>query len=168
MILKCLDKIFGLNAQNKIEETNLKSFEGALACLETFYYSFNNKDVNIFKKIWYKNNLIQLNNPLGGIVRGIEPIINIYDKIFNGQASVWVEFTDIVYYETTEMIVFAGTEIGESKTKDETIQLKIRTTRIFGYSEEDKSWFQLHHHGSIDNADLLKQYQKEVKNNNSQ
>jgi hypothetical protein len=163
MILNQLDKTFGLTAQNKIEDTKLKSFEGALACLETFYYSFNNKDLNTFKKIWYKNNLIQLNNPLGGIVRGIEPITNIYDKIFNGKASIWVEFTDIVCYQTPEMIVFAGVEIGESKTKDETINLKIRTTRIFGYSEDDKSWFQLHHHGSIDNAKLLDKYQKAVR-----
>ncbi len=164
MILKQLDKAFGLTAQNKINDTKQRSFEGALACLETFYYSFNNKDLETLTKIWYKDNLIQLNNPLGGMVRGINPTTAIYDKIFNGPANVWVEFTNIIYYETASMIVFAGMETGESKTKGTTLQLEIRTTRIFGYSEDDDNWFQLHHHGSIDNAELLDKYQKAIRN----
>jgi len=164
MILKQLDRTFGFTAQNKINDTKQKSFEGALASLETFYYSFNHKDLETLRKIWFKDSLIQLNNPLGGMVRGINPITTIYDKIFNGPANVWVEFTDIIYYETSTMIVFAGIEIGELKTKDTTLQLQIRTTRIFGYSEDDDNWFQLHHHGSIDNAELLDKYQKAIRN----
>lgn len=61
------------------------------------------------------------------------------------------------------MVVFAGTEIGEFSTNNETIALKIRTTRILGYLDNENSWFQLHHHGSIDDSDLLSQYQKAVK-----
>jgi hypothetical protein len=45
----------------------------------------------------------------------------------------------------------------------ETIDLQIRTSRIFGFSETDNQWFQIHHHGSIDNVDLLDRYQKAVK-----
>lgn len=61
------------------------------------------------------------------------------------------------------MVVFAGTEIGEFSTDKKTIPLKIRTTRIFGYSDNGNSWFQLHHHGSIDDPYLLKKYQEAVK-----
>lgn len=102
-----IDKLkseFGIDAKNKIEHANQTSIEGALACLETFYYSFNNKDIDTLKKIWYQNDLIQLNNPLGGIVRGISPIVEVYDKIFNGQAKVWVKFTDIIYYATEKWL----------------------------------------------------------------
>lgn len=70
-----LNKIFGRISQNLIDKTTDKSFLGAIACLETFYYSFNNKDIDTFKRIWLKNELIQLNNPLGGIIRGIAPIV---------------------------------------------------------------------------------------------
>ena len=163
MKMSKLNQEFGVDAKNNIEYVNRKSINGALADLETFYYSFNNKDIDTFKKVWYNNDLIQLNNPLGGIVRGIHPIVEVYDKIFNGQAKVWVKFTDILYYATEEMVVFAGTEIGEFSTHNETIPLKIRTSRIFGYLDNEKSWFQLHHHGSIDNSELLNKYQNAVK-----
>jgi hypothetical protein len=56
--------------------------------------------------------LVQSNNPVGGIVRGIQPIVEVYDRIFNGEATVWVRFTDILDFATDEMVVFAGTEDG--------------------------------------------------------
>jgi limonene-1,2-epoxide hydrolase len=163
MKMNKLNREFGVDAKNKIGSVNQKSFDGAIAGLETFYFSFNNKDIDTFKKVWYNNDLVQLNNPLGGIVRGIEPIVEVYDTIFNGRAKVWVKFTDILYYATDEMVVFAGTEIGEFSIENETVDLKIRTSRIFGYLDNEKRWFQLHHHGSIDDSDLLYKYQKAVK-----
>jgi len=45
--------------------------------------------------------------------------------------------------------------------------LKIRTTRLFAFINEKQRWFQLHHHGSIDDAKLLDQYQQTVKNTTS-
>jgi len=158
-----LDEKFGINARNLIDSTKEKSISGALACIETFYYSFNNKDLETFKKVWLNHELIQLNNPLGGIIRGIVPILEMYDRIFNGQASVWVELSDIVMYQSNDMVTFAGREIGEFKINGQTIDLQIRTTRFFGFSETDNQWFQIHHHGSIDNVDLLDRYQKAVK-----
>ncbi len=163
MRIEKLNRKFGRNAKNLINQAKDKNLEGAIACLETFYHSFNNKNLDIFKKIWLNHELIQLNNPLGGIMRGIIPIVELYDKIFNGQASVWVEFNDIVLYHSNEMVIFAGREIGEFISDGQKIELQIRTTRLFGYSDEDKQWFQLHHHGSIDNVDLLDRYQKGVR-----
>lgn len=159
-----LNQEFGIDAKNKSSLLHLSSMEGALACLESFYYGFNNKNLDALKKVWYNDGLIQLNNPVGGIVRGISPIMKVYEKIFNSQASVWVRLTDIVYYATAEMVVFAGTEIGEFTINGETIALKIRTSRVFGYLKDEKSWFQLHHHGSIDHSDLLSTYQAAVGN----
>jgi len=154
---------FGRSAQNRIDKTAEKSFAGATACLETFYYSFNHRDIDTFRRIWLNDELIQLNNPLGEILRGIEPIVELYDRIFHGQASVWVEFKDIVYYRSDDMVTFAGREIGEFSVMDQKIDLQIRTTRFFGYSDSEKQWFQLHHHGSIDDVDLLGRYQRAVR-----
>ncbi len=85
----------------------LTTNRGALAGLESFYYGFNNKDLDTLKRVWYQDGLIQLNNPVGGIVRGVDSIMKLYDKIFTSQASVWVRLTDIVYYATAGMVVFA-------------------------------------------------------------
>jgi hypothetical protein len=163
MQIEKLDRKFGREAKNLIDQTKVKNLAGAIACLETFYYSFNNKDLNTFKKVWLNHDLIQLNNPLGGIMRGITPIVDLYDKIFNGQATVWVELGDIVFYQSKDMVTFAGRETGEFNINGQTIELQIRTTRFLGYSEVEKQWFQIHHHGSIDNVDLLDRYQKAVK-----
>jgi len=163
MKIEKLTRTFGRDSKNLIEKTKEKSFDGAVACIETFYYSFNNKDMEVFKKIWLSDELIQLNNPLGGIMRGINPIIEMYDRIFNGQASVWVELNDIVCYQSDDMMTFAGREIGKFSINGQTIDLQIRTTRFLGYSDKEKQWFQIHHHGSIDNVDLLDRYQKAVR-----
>ncbi len=164
MELNRINRTFGRESKNLIDKTTDKSLLGATSCLETFYYAFNNKDLETFKRVWLKHELIQLNNPLGGIIRGIEPITELYDRIFNGQASVWVELTDIVYFQSSEMIAFAGREIGEFSIQGQTIDLQIRTTRFFGYSDNNGQWVQLHHHGSIDNVELLDRYQKAVRN----
>jgi hypothetical protein len=163
MELKSIEQIFGQDSKNLIDKATDKDFNGALACLETFYYAFNNRDLDTFKKIWLNHELVQLNNPLGGIIRGIGPITELYDRIFNGWAKVWVELTDIVCFQSKEMITFAGREIGEFSVNGQTIDLQIRTTRFFAYSDDKGQWFQLHHHGSIDNVELLDRYQRAVK-----
>ncbi|NOU48229.1 MAG: nuclear transport factor 2 family protein [Bacteroidales bacterium] len=163
MKIEKLTRKFGRDARNLITDAGNKNTEGAVACLETFYYAFNNKDLDVFKMIWLNHELIQLNNPLGGIVRGIVPITEIYSTIFHGQADVWVELGDIVSWQSGDMAVFAGTETGEFTANGQTLNLKIRTTRFFGYDESARQWFQVHHHGSIDSVDLLDRYQKAVR-----
>ncbi|SRR6266487_711637 len=163
MNISRLNKSFGIHSLNKLSEATDPSLKGAFACLESSYYAFNNRNIKVLKEVWYQNDLSQLNNPLGGVIHGIQSIVDLYDKVFKSNASVTVEFGDIVYYEETKTVVFAGVENGEFKKDENTIPLHIRTTRFFGYIDERQRWFQLHHHGSIDDAALLKQYQEAVK-----
>ena len=155
---------FGIKASNRLDKANVISIEGAIACLESFYYAFNNKNIDVLRDVWYNNELAQLNNPLGGVIRGINPITELYNNIFQSNASVTVELQNIIYYHEINTIVFAGVEKGEFKKNDLTIPLTIRTTRCLGYIREQHRWYQLHHHGSIDDADLLKQYKEAVNN----
>ncbi|MCA9935449.1 MAG: hypothetical protein H6662_11830 [Ardenticatenaceae bacterium] len=43
-----------------------------------------------------------------------------------------------------------------------TLPLHIRTTRVFHYLGAELGWRQVHHHGSIDDPDLLRAYQTAV------
>lgn len=140
--------------------------EGARAALESFYYAFNNQSLAVFEKVWAPDPLIQLNNPLGGILRGYKPIVELYRQIFEGPAKVWVEFSDIVEYVDKNVAVFAGRERGEFTLDEVALPLEIRTTRIFKFIDRELGWRQIHHHGSIDNPELLKQYQNAVKGGN--
>ncbi len=158
-----VNRTFGQNAANLFDQTSNTDITGAFAAIETFYYAFNQGDLETISKIWLNHELIQLNNPLGGILRGITSISEMYNRIFHGQARVWVELTDIILYFSAETAIFAGREIGQFTVNGESLDLQIRTTRFFGYSKTVGRWLQIHHHGSIDDAELLHDYQQAVK-----
>lgn len=153
---------YGKDAANLIEQTREPCIIGARALLETFYHAFNRRDLAVLRRVWAEHDLIQLNNPLGGILRGYDGIAELYARVFNGPASVWVEFYDIVDYVGADMVVFAGRERGEFSRDGEILALSIRTTRIVQWQGEAIGWRQTHHHGSIDDPALLAAYQKAV------
>lgn len=148
---------------NRLAKAREPGIDGARALLETFYYAFNQRDMEVFAKVWAEHELIQLNNPLGGIVRGYEPIAALYGRIFDGSARVWVELSNIVEFETIEMVVFAGREMGEFTLGDRSLALSIRTSRVVQWFGPQLGWRQTHHHGSIDDPQLLRTYQRAVR-----
>ncbi|SFJ97636.1 hypothetical protein [Amycolatopsis sacchari] len=50
--------------------------------------------------------LAQLNNSLGGILRGGEAITALYDRVFHGPALVTVTFGDIVKYADATHVLY--------------------------------------------------------------
>src|SRR6195952_1983351 len=113
MEISLLQYEFGRHSKNKIQEAHEKSTGGAIACLETFYYSFNNRDIDTFRNVWLMNSLIQLNTPLDGTLHGLTAIEGLYSKIFDEPSKVWLKFNDIVCYRSGEMAFFTGTETRE-------------------------------------------------------
>lgn len=146
---------------NRLAETNQPTIEGARAALETFYYALNERSIDVFRQIWLDDPLIQLDNPVGGILRGAQPITDLYARIFKGSVRVR-EFYDIVTYASSEIVVFAGREHGTYEYDGNTFPLDIRTTRIFAYVPARGGWRQVHHHGSIDDAARLAHYQEAI------
>lgn len=156
------DISFGPASGNRLSETDDPSVKGAQAALESFYYSLNNRDLDALRTDWSTNPLAQLNNPVGGILRGGDAIAELYARIFNGSVKVQVTFGDVVAYLGDRHAVFAGRETGNYTTADgATFPLEIRTTRYFRY--EEGNWRQYHHHGSIDDPDALRAYQRAIR-----
>ncbi|NOT84595.1 MAG: SnoaL-like domain-containing protein, partial [Methylococcaceae bacterium] len=77
-----------------------------------------------------------------------------------GQAKVYVEYFDYTLHETAAMFYAVGRERGYFRLGDDEITLAIRTSRIF--RKIDGRWQQVHHHGSIEDPQLLAQYQAAV------
>lgn len=154
---------YGRESVNRIKQTYEHGIEGARALVESFYYAFNQRDMDVFSKVWADHELVQLNNPLGGILRGYEPIAALYQRIFTGPASVWVELGDIVEFQTGAMVVFAGRETGQFTRGSTSVPLSIRTTRIVQWQSPETGWRQTHHHGSIDDAKALAGYRNAVR-----
>jgi len=156
-------RCYGRKSANRIDGIREPGIEGARLLIESYYFAFNNKDLEVFGKVWANHQLIQLNNPLGGILRGYEAIAALYEQVFMGATSVWVELSDIVEFQTEAMIVFAGRESGEFTKNNRTLPLSIRTSRVVQWFGPEIGWKQVHHHGSIDDSHLLNVYQQAVR-----
>ncbi len=128
--------------------------------LVDFYRAFNGRDAGLMERNWSATEEASMSNPLGGIRRGWSEIKPVYERIFHGEARVYVEFYDYTIHHHGEMFCAVGRERGWMERGAERIDLAIRTTRI--YRREDGDWRQLHHHGSIENPALLGHYQAAV------
>lgn len=128
--------------------------------LVQFYSAFNNGNMSLMEDNWANTDEIAMDNPLGGIKRGWTEIKQVYDKLFNGPAKVYVEYYDYTIHETAGMFYAVGRERGYFRLNDLEINLAIRTSRIF--QKFDGRWRQVHHHGSIDDPKLLENYQTAV------
>jgi ketosteroid isomerase-like protein len=130
--------------------------------LSEFYRAFNNRDLDLAAHNWDASDIAVMDNPLGGISRGWPAIRAVYEKLFTGPNRVQVEFWDYSIIETTDCFIAIGRERGTLTTAGgESLELRIRTSRIFRRSA-DGDWRQVHHHGSMDDPDLLRAYQSAV------
>ena len=144
-----------ITGKEKVAEPN------AYAALVEFYAAFNEGNMALMEKNWSNTENTAMDNPLGGIKRGWEEIRQVYENIFNGKAEVYVEYYDYTLHEFGEIFYTVGRERGFFKVDGQSIALAIRTSRI--YKKELGSWKQCHHHGSIENPELLKTYQDLVR-----
>ncbi len=128
--------------------------------LSEFYQAFNTRDLEAMSRNRAQADEIAMDNPLGGIKRGRDEIRVVYERIFSGPARVYVEFYDYTIHETGDMFYAVGRERGEFTLGGASIKLAIRTSRIF--KRINGAWKQVHHHGSIEDPDLLRRYQAAV------
>ncbi|WP_458699567.1 YybH family protein [Sulfurospirillum sp. 1307] len=129
--------------------------------LAQFYSAFNNQDFELMSKNWLQAEEIAMDNPLGGIKRGWDEIQSVYSRIFNSKAKVYVEFYDYTIVDLNGGFCAIGRERGYVQIGDQKLELAIRTSRIFKLI--DGVFKQVHHHGSIETPELLKEYQELVK-----
>lgn len=128
--------------------------------LTQFYRAFNRRDLALMAENWAHDDDVAMDNPLGGIKRGWTEIASVYQALFDGPAVVNVEFFDYTVHETSGIFYTVGRERGWLRTRDTQLALAIRTSRVF--RKLSGRWRQVHHHGSIDDPDLLHRYQAAV------
>lgn len=139
---------------------DLGDLSSPFEALAQFYHAFNTGDIEEMAQNWEMSGNIVMDNPLGGIKRGWKEIASIYEKIFKGPAEVFVAYRDYTIHEHGEVFYTVGREKGLFQLKETRVELVIRTSRIF--RRIGLNWRQTHHHGSIDNAELLAIYQSAV------
>jgi len=130
------------------------------AALVGFYRAFNSRDMATMAGNWDQSPDIAMDNPLGGIKRGWDEIKGVYERIFGGPASVYVEFYDYTIHEHEDVFYAVGRERGRFGKDGLEMELEIRTSRIFRRTRD--GWKQVHHHGSIEDPALLDRYRTAV------
>ena len=128
--------------------------------LVQFYDAFNRGDLAAMADNWLQSAEIAMDNPLGGITRGWSAISEVYRAIFSGPAQVYVEYYDYTIHQGADIFYAVGRERGFFKKGGDRMELAIRTSRIF--RKVDGRWQQVHHHGSIEDPELLGRYQAAV------
>ncbi len=132
-----------------------------MRALSAFYQAINSRDMELMARNWAQTDEAVMDNPLGGIRRGWNEIRTVYERLFQSAGRYWFEFYDYSYHEAGEMFYVVGRERGEFRMGDTVLNMAIRTTRLFRLI--DGEWRQVHHHGSIDDPQLLAAYQQAVR-----
>lgn len=110
---------------------SIEDLSSPYQALIQFYCAFNSRNMQMMSENWAQSDDIAMANPLGGIKRGWAEIQQVYERIFNSPAEVYVEYFDYTIHETTEMFYAVGRERGYFRLGGEEITLAIRTSRIF-------------------------------------
>jgi len=133
----------------------------AAQALAQFYRALNSRDLELMQRNWVNSAESAMDNPLGGIKRGWAEIKPTYEKLFASKGTYRFEFYDYTMHETGNLFYVVGRERGELDVSGQSMQLAIRTSRIFR-RDSDGRWRQVHHHGSIDDPQMLAAYQAAV------
>jgi len=126
-----------------------------------FYRAFNSRDLAMIDANFAASDEVAIDNPLGGIRRGADVPHKMYETVFKSPADVHVEFWDYTIDRVGDVFWAVGRERGTYRDGDAVKDLNIRTTRVFRLI--GGRWRQVHHHGSIDDAKLLADYQNAVR-----
>jgi hypothetical protein len=120
----------------------------------------NSGDLDQLATCWAEGDAPTMDNPIGGVMRGWPAIRDGYSWLFNGPATLQVVFRDFTSQGGADWHLFAGRENGVCATPHETLELRMRTSRLFVKTEG--LWRQLHHHGSIEEPVVLADYQRAI------
>jgi limonene-1,2-epoxide hydrolase len=128
-----------------------------IAALAEFYRALNARDLELMAQSWWTTDEASMANPLGGVVRGWDKISAIYARMFRNMR-LEIALCDYTIHIIGSVFYAIGRERGYVETAEQRIELDVRTTRVFRL--EVSRWRQAHHHGSIDDPELLQMYQR--------
>jgi ketosteroid isomerase-like protein len=129
--------------------------------LAQFYRAFNTRDLKMMDENFAQSDEVAIDNPLGGIRRGADEPHKMYEGVFKSPADVHVEFWDYTIHRAGDVFWAVGRERGTYLDGEIVKNLNVRTTRVFQLI--NGRWRQMHHHGSIEDAKLLGDYQNVVR-----
>lgn len=161
-VATALDGVIVRGERNLLADTLVPGVEGARAALETFYYAFNTRSLDLLKRIWADDPLAQLVSPFG-YIRGGPGIAAAYERMSSGPARMQTILEDIVVYIAPELAVFTMREHGTGMQHNEhggKTELSGHTSCVFRFVASQGGWRLVYHQVSLSDPDSLARLQR--------
>lgn len=156
MFAIALDGAIVHGERNLLADTAVPGFEGARAALETFYYAFNTRSVDLLRQIWTDDPLAQLDTPLADLIRGSANISAVYDRIRSSLVEMHTDLSNIVAYGSPGLTIFTeredATSTQDSERRAVNEKLSGRSICIFHFVT-GVGWRLIFHQVSLDDQD---------------
>lgn len=113
---------------------------------EGFYSAFESLDIRRMESVWAKNAEIQCGHPGWRILRGWQPVMESWRRIFENTPAIRFMLTDVVVEIRGELAWVTLYENLNSSLEGQNVAATVLTTNIF--RKGDDGWRMIHHHGS--------------------
>jgi SnoaL-like domain len=157
-IATSLDGVTIRGERNMLAATAVPGIKGARAALETFYYAFNTRSVDLLKQIWADDPLTQLVSPFG-FLRGSANNAAAYGQMPTAPVQMQTVLEDIVAYTTPTLAVFTMRENGTASQHNGMTELTGRTSCVFSFIASQSGSRLIYHQVSINDPDSLTRLQ---------
>jgi ketosteroid isomerase-like protein len=128
-----------------------------IAALTDFYRALNTGDLDLMAQVWWTTDEVSVVNPFGGVVRGWNDISAMYARMFRSMR-FQLALCDYTIHIIGSVFYAVGRERGHIETSRQRLELEVHTTRVFRL--EVSRWHQAHHHGSVDDPEMLQLYKR--------
>jgi ketosteroid isomerase-like protein len=113
---------------------------------ESFYHAFESLDIKKMESVWAKDAEIQCGHPGWRILRGWQPIMESWRRIFENTPAIRFMLTDVSVEVQGDLAWVTLYENLNSSLEGQNVAATILTTNIFRKGTD--GWRMIHHHGS--------------------
>ncbi len=113
---------------------------------ESFYSAFESLDIKQMESVWAKDVDIQCGHPGWRILRGWNPVMESWRRIFENTPTIRFMLTDLFIEVRGELAWVTLYENLNSSLEGQNVAATILTTNIFRKGSD--GWRMVHHHGS--------------------
>ena len=113
---------------------------------ESFYSAFEGLDIKQMESVWAKDADIQCGHPGWRILRGWNPVMESWRRIFENTPAIRFMLTDVLIEVHDDLAWVTLYENLHSSLEGQNVAATILTTNIFRKGSD--GWRMVHHHGS--------------------
>jgi ketosteroid isomerase-like protein len=113
---------------------------------ESFYSAFEGLDIKQMESVWAKDADIQCGHPGWRILRGWNPVMESWRRIFENTPAIRFMLTDVLIEVHDDLAWVTLYENLNSSLEGQNVAATILTTNIFRKGSD--GWRMVHHHGS--------------------